>query len=260
MSKPSALNVEVTREGLNDLLKESGALAATFPTTLPTGIKSVAYTMQDPDYGLSSVRRQFRQHLKRGAAHCEVRLLTWKELRQDGLEVNLDTARRRNQPNACYANPKQWGKFCEVVSDCQQLKAVGCLVDGTLASFIIAWVQGNRCEGLMTHHTRKFAEQRPSHAVMHGFTRTMIAHPEIDTVCIGRDMFPPKPSLARFKRYAGYSATPIQLGVVIHPSWNRLLTNPWSRAGFRSLRQAVGSRSNFLEDSQILDVAAATEI
>ena len=245
---------------MNDLLKESEALAATFPTPLPTGISSVAYTIQDPDYGLSSVQRQFRPHLKRGAAHCEIRSLSWKELRDDGLEVNRDTARQRNQPNANCANAKCWAEFCDAVRNHEQIEVIGCLVDGTIAAFIVAWMRENRCDGLLIHHTRKFAKQSPSHAIMHGFARTIISCPEIDLVCVGRDMIPQQASLGRFKRHAGYDRTPIQVGVVIHPIWNRLLTHPWSRVGFRRLRQALGHRINSIENSQVLDAAASTEI
>ena len=257
---PCALNVEATREEMNDLLKESGALAATFATPLPTGIESVAYTVEDPTYDLSSVKRQFRQHLKRGAPHCEIRPLSWKELRDGGLEINRDTARQRNQPNATCANAKCWAEFCDAVKNHEQIEAIGCLVDGTLAAFIVAWVRENRADGLMMHHTRKFAKQSPSHAIMHGFARTLISRPKIDFVCVGRDMIPQQASLSRFKRRAGYDLTPIQVVVVIHPSWNRLLTNPWSRVGFRRLRHALGHRINSIEDSQVLDAAASTEI
>lgn len=251
---------DVNREELDDLLQETGALAGSFATSLATGVDSIAYTIQDPNYGIHSVKRQFRQHLKRHENRCEVRQIDWKQLRDEGLSINRDTARQRQDVAASYADPHRWAEFCEVVSQDENLVTIGCLVNGKLAAFSVAWIDGNRCDGLMMHHHSELSDFRPSHKVIHGLGRIMIARPDISQVCSGRDMIPRQASIAQFKRSAGFESTPIRVAVVIHPNWRRLLTNPWSRRGFRHLRHTMGSRFNALENSQVFDVAAVTQI
>lgn len=260
ISPPCGKNCNVDSGEIDDLLRESRALVATFATPLPTGVESVAYTIQDPNYGPASVKRQFRQHLKRGQKDCEVRELDSKELYEKGFSINRDTARQRNDPNAAYAESGNWSEFCDTVEQNQDLSAIGCFVQGDLAAFIVAWTNEGRCDGLMMHHHTAFKEYRPTHKVIHGFGKMMISRPEVSFVCVGRDMIPRQSSLAQFKRGAGYESSPIRVGVVPHPSWDALLTNSWSRGTFRQLRERIGGRIRSLEDSQVFDVAAITQV
>lgn len=259
-TSPGGLPFVMDRGEIDDLLRESGALVASFATALPTGIESVAYTIRDPNYGPKSVKRQFRQHLMRGSEHCEVRELDSNELFKQGLSVNRDTARQRNEPNAPYTESSNWAEFCDTVAQDQTLLAIGCFVKGKLAAFVIGWINDERCDGLMMHHDVAFTDYRPTHKIIHGFGRIMISRPGISLVCIGRDSIPSQSSLAQFKRSAGFDLTPIRVAVLPHPGWGAILTNPWTRGTFRQLRQRMSGRIKGLENSEVLDVAAMTQI
>jgi len=257
---PYAGPVEATREDCEALLRQAGRWVAVFPTTIPTGITSGAYWVRDRDYGLSSLQKQFRQHVRRGMQSCAVRPLDWETLRKLGLGCNLETMQRRGVEGSLVTTQAGWDRVCEVAADVEGLEAFGCFHGDQLLAFLISWTHANVCEGLLLHRMRAGDQRRASHLLYYEFTRMMCQREALTGVTMGRHWLPPHRSIDQFKRHAGYQVEPIQVAAVLRPSLRGVLASPITRSALRQMRRWAGTRLAVLDNVLILDVAVATQL
>jgi hypothetical protein len=256
ISIPSATPVAATREEVDDLLRKSRRAMAIFPTLIATGVSSGAFWMRDREYGMHSLQRQFRQHVRRAARNCCVRPLDWDTLRAKGRKCHLDSLRR------CGTTSSQasWDRFCKVGASIAGLEPWGCFDGEDLLAYVIANSGAGVCEALIMHRSEDALPFRAVHLLFHEFTQAKMRCPEIAAVTLGREWFPPNPSLSQFKRHAGYHTEDIQIAVVLHPFFRILLGNIFTRKALRLLRVVTRNYSARFDSLEALEAAAVTRL
>lgn len=258
ISVPCSHPVAATRTAVEEFLRETGRIAAQFPSARSTGVERNSYWVRDRTYDLASLQRQFRQHVLHARARCAVRPVEWRELATLGDGVLRDALAR--QPGAAPMSAEAWAECCRVAGGIPHLTATGCYVDRELASFLISWVSDRRCSVLMYYRSPRFDEVRPSHTLIADFTRTAIRRDDVDAVTLGRDLVPAQGAVGDFKRHAGYRPEPIPVAAVVDPRWRYLLTHRWARGALHGLRRLAGRHAGPLENVELLDVAARTRL
>ena len=258
ISVPCSHQVDASRTAVEGLLRETGRLAAQFPSTHITGIERNSYWVRDRGYGLASLQRQFRQHVLHDRARCVVRPVEWRDLAAQGHGVLRDALAR--QPGSGSMAPEAWAECCRIAGEIPNLTATGCFVDGDLAAFLVSWVSQRRCYVLMYYRSPRFDQFRPSHKLIADFTSQMIRRDDLDAVTLGRDLVPAQGEVGDFKRHAGYRPEPIPVAAIVDPRWHALLTHRWTRGALRGLRRLAGRRAGPLENLELLDVAAMTRL
>lgn len=260
ISFPSATPVAATTEEVDDLLRKSRRMMAIFPTSTATGIQSGAFWVRDRAYGLHSLQRQFRQHVQRAARDCCVRPLDWQTLRSKGRGCHIDSLQRRGVTSSSAMNQAAWDRCCEVGTSVSGLEPWGCFHGRDLLAYLITHSVGGVCEAFMLHRSAAALPFRAVHLLFYEFTRAIMQRPETTAITLGRDWFPPNPSLSQFKRHAGYHTEGLQLAVVLNPSVRPFLGNAITRKTLGCLRTLTRNYSARFDALESLEAAARTRL
>ena len=260
MSVPCNQKLTLTKEEIQGHLRASGRMIAVFPTTEKTGITVTDFWLRDKSYDLSFLQRQFRQHVIKNEESCDVRLISWEELSQIGLDVNRNTMERRGLKMHKCIQLESWKQICAVASTIKGLEIFGCFYKGELAGYLVSWVYRDICQGIMLHRDSQYNYLGAGNSLVYGFTRQMIQRPEIHCVSMGRGWFPKLESLDRFRRHAGYVDETLRLGVVLHPRWEKILGSSLTHNVLKKLTAWTGGRLNLENDLEVLQAAAMTQL
>jgi hypothetical protein len=260
ISIPSTAPIAATREKVDDLLRKSGRVMAIFPTSFATGIQSGAFWVRDRDYGPHSLQRQFRQHVQRAAKDCCVRPLDWETLRAKGRDCETFSMQRRGATSSPTLNQPGWNRFCHVGASIAGLEPWGCFHGEDLLAYLITHSGGGVCEAFMLHRSEAALPFRAVHLLFYEFTRSMMRQPETTAVTLGREWFPPNPSLSKFKRHAGYHIEEMQIAVVLNPAFRLVLGNVVARKALRLLRAVTRNYSARFDSLEALEAAATTRL
>lgn len=244
----------LSRRELQGVLRQSGRWAVLANTTHPTGYETSAFVVRDKGYGLHSLQQQFRRHVQRHAASCEVRPLSWPELATRGWRVNRNALARVGYRSSALVDPVKWAALCGE-ADRVGFEAWGCWCDGELAAYITLLTVGGVTEGYLMNWDDRYREVRPACALYFGFTQAVIARPGITAITVGRQALPAHPGVDRFKRHAGYVEEKVPLAVVLHPTVERWL--PWRAVAWLCLawHRRFG-RPGVLANAEVLAAAA----
>ena len=252
--------VTACKAEIQQLLQDSGRLIAVFATPTQTGVPSSHFWVRDRAYSLASLQRQFRQHIKHYGHLCHVRTVPWEEIQQSGLKVNQDTMNRRGLNMSLCTTAEGWSKICANAALVPGLEATGCFLDDQLTGFLVSWTHNGVCNGLILHRDSQYQSLGAANILAYQFTHEMINRPDVQSVTMGRGWFPPEETIDRFKRHAGYVEEPLQLAVVLHPRWEKVLGSSFILRILKSLDGLSGRRFNISSDVQVLEAAAVTRL
>jgi hypothetical protein len=258
ISVPCSHRVTATRSEVERFIRDTGRMAAQFPTTADTGVMRNSYWVRDRGYGPASLQQQFRRHVAVHHDRCEVCPIEWRDLATRGLPILRDACGRQGRQGP--ATPEAWEGCCLIAGRVPGLSAAVCTVDGEAAAFLVAWVSDRTCYLLMDHGSARFDEFRPSHKLIVGFTTQVMSRSDIDAVTLGRDLVPAQGAVGAFKQHAGFRSEPTSVAAVIDPRWRTLLTSRGTRGLLRGLHGLTGHRIGVLGNVELLDVAAATRL
>jgi hypothetical protein len=260
VSHPSNQKVAATKHQIQQLLVDTGKWIALFCPTGGSGPTINEYTLQSRDYGLQSLQRQFRNHVRRHGADARCRELTWEEMLHQTGDIHADLAVQWKQASAYEAGQDRWAAAWAAARETPGLFAYGCFLKHDLAGYIVAWIDGETCHGVLLHRNSHFDGQRIANVLLYNFSATTLAKPGIRKINMGRSWFPVKPSLDRFKRHAGYEEGKTTLAVVLHPKLEPFLRSRATHYSLGLISRISRGRLNFEQDLPLLRAARQTEI
>lgn len=257
---PNNARVTSTRREVQQLLVDSGRLAAVFCPAEGSGPRVREYSLEAKDYGLDRLQHQFRTHVRRHASRFECRGLDWDEMGTLAAEVNADTAIRHGIRGRSRAESGRWTVACRAAAETRGLTAFGCISGEALAAYVVAWQDGITCHGVLISRNSRFDADRVGNVLMYSFSRAYISRGDVARINLGRSWYPPKPNLDSFKRHAGYEERDVTVAVVLHPRLESLLRSSWTRRCLIGARVLTGGRVNFDADLDVIDAARLTDI
>ena len=260
VSHPSNRKVAATKRQIQQLLVDSGKWIAIFCPTAGSGPTINEYILSSCDYGLQSLQRQFRNHVRRHGADALCRELTWEEMMHQTGDIHADLAVQWKQTSAHETGQDHWATAWAAARATPGLFAYGCFLKDDLAGYIIAWVEGDTCHGVLLHRNSRFDAQRIGNVLLYNFSAATLAKPGIRKINMGRSWFPVKPSLDSFKRHAGYEECKTTLAVVLHPKLEPFLRSRSTHYSLRLISQISRGRLSFDQDLPVLQAARHTEI
>jgi len=257
---PGNERVSMTRQEIEQLLVESGKLAAVFCPASGSGPVGTEYVLRSKDFGTHLLQRQFATHVRQHAAHFVARELSWDEMVAGTGAVHADIAARRRAAVPELTDVRRWAQLCRIASGVPALHAFGCLRDGEIAAYTVAWDRDGTCHGILINRNSAFDGHRVGNVLIHAFSAACIARPGTSAINLGRSWYPPMRSLDSFKRHAGYEERVITLAVVLNPRFAGLLQSCWLRRGARMCRTLSLGRLHLENHLQVVDAARMTEI
>ena len=260
ITAPANAVVTVSRNDVQELLRESGRLAAVFPTAQDVGVECLNHWVRDRNYSLKSLQSKFRANVVRNHEKFQVRRMEWGELRDCGPSVYRSTMERRGVAAHSSTSEKGWSEICAAGERTPGLEVTGCFLGDVLTGFMVSWTQQDLCYSLSLFGDRNYSDLRAANVLVYNYTQQMMNRPGIVSVSMGRDWWPPVESKSRFKRHAGYAEERLFLGVILHPRWSGILESTLTRNALRVLDRLTGGQIAFLRNVQLLDSAAATRM
>jgi hypothetical protein len=260
ITAPANVAITVSRKEIQQLLCESGRLAAVFASTSDVGVECLNFWVRDKAYSLKSLQAKFRANVVRNSHRFMVRQMPWGELQERGLAVHRSTMERRGLRSHPSTSAAGWSGICAAGEKTAGLEVTGCFLGEVLTGFMVSWTHRNVCYSLSLYDDRSHSNLKASNVLAYNYTSQMISRPGIVSVSMGRDWWPPVESKSRFKRHAGYGEEKLSLAVILHPRWSAILESSFTRNVLRKLDNLTGHRIPFLRNLQLLDSAAATRL
>lgn len=247
-----------TRAELKELFRRHRLFGVQFPSH-STGLATARYILRDKHYGLQSLQRQFRQHVRTGMKHCEIREIDFEQLHASGMRVNRDAMSRRVYHPPQFVDPSRWKQFCDAGSRAAGIRVLSATVDGELASYLVFAVVGETAYGLFMLSRADLRPFRPNHLLYHVFARDQIARPEVKAVSVGLQSVPAPRDIDHFKRHAGFTAEPCYVCAVLSPFARAVIQNPASRWALRVLADKVPGNPHVQRQRLVAIMADMTE-
>jgi len=257
---PSNERVAATKRQIQQLLIDTGKWVALFCPTAGSGPIVSEYLLESRDYGLHSLQRQFRSHVRRHGAEFHCRELSWEEMANRAGVIHADLAVRWKQASPYGEAADRWDEVWASANATPGLFAYGCLHQEELAGYVVARQQRDNCHGILLHRNSRFDAKRSGNVLLYNFSAAALRRPGIRSIHMGRSWFPPKPSLDRFKRHAGYEERRTPMAVVIHPRLEPILCSRSIQSSLRLLSRLSRNRLDFEQDIHLFQAARRTEI
>jgi hypothetical protein len=257
---PANQRVSGTRQEIQQLLVETGKLAAVFCPRSGSGPPVSEYWLHRKDYGMQMLQRQFAAHVRQHAPQFVSRELSWAEMSSGTAAIHADIAARRRATLRELTDAARWADVCRTASRITALRAFGCLRNGEISAYVVSWHDGNTCHGVLINRNSAFDCHRVGNVLLHAFSAACITRPDTAAISLGRSWYPPMRSLDSFKRHAGYEEGNVALAVVLHPRYERMLQSRWTGRAAALARALTRGRVDVTGDAQVLEAARLTDI
>lgn len=257
---PTNQRVAATKRQIQQVLVDTGRWIAVFCPVEGSGVRVGEHVLESADYGLASLQRQFRSHVRHHGPLFQCRELCWEEMSKRNNELQADPGLRANQASPAWHAPDARTDIWAAASVTPGLFAYGCLLNDELAGYIVAWQQDDCCHGMLFHRSRHFDAQRISNILLYNFSAAVLARPGIRRINMGRSWFPQKPGLDQFKRHAGYQEQSTDLAVVLHPKLELILQSRLTHRCLRIAARISGGRFSPENDLYLFQAARQTKI
>jgi len=197
------------------------------------GVQSGVWMVRDPDYGLGSLQRQFRQQLLRALEREQVRDVGFDELLRLGTAANRESLARLGLADRRLADPVQWERLCRAGAQTPGAGALASFGRDGMTAYLIHFTAGDTCYGLISKSRDAARRSGANHALYFSYAQAMIRRPGIAAVSIGVQSVPPLAGVDRVKRHAGFRLEPFAVAVFLRPAARALVM---SAAGDLALR------------------------
>ena len=217
MSLPLNLTLHLEQREVDEILRKAHVAGLRFPVTDGHGIDSGLYVCNPVDYGLQTVSRKQRSHVRQGLDHCEIRRIAGDELAAQGFELNRETLLRHGRSDAMFQDPARWRQFARAVDECPGMLAWGAFFEGRLATYIVGCHDGDWLHLLYKASRAEALDQYASHALDFWIASEAAADPGVRMISNGNTSLQPNEGLDRYKRQMGYSILEQKHAIHFHP-------------------------------------------
>jgi len=254
-SLPFHLKLDLEREELRRIFRETSVKALRFPSTNRPGLAAGMYVCRPEGYGLQSVSRTQKAHVIRGLDACEIRPVDPGELRSEGIQLNRDTLARQERQDPTFLDPARWSGFVDAVERTPGMTVYGSYSNGRLSAYLIGCREGEWFH-LMYKMSRTADHQNyPNHALDFWFVTQAAKTPGVRFVGNGFSSVVPNPGLDRYKRQLGYELAEHNLCLHFNPILEPVLTNKVTVAIARRASAALPKNEGLAYKTKILEGA-----
>ena len=219
------------------------------------GMASHNYFVRDQNYGLKCLNSKGRWSARKGLRNCQVRPISFDELRCLGMPLNLDTLARQGRDDPLFSNLDRWTCFCQAGEQAKGAQAWGAFVGDELAAYIVLFRVGS-VVNLLYHNSRtRLMRLHPCVALFFTVTQTMMHTPGVEAVYNGPEWPTATRGLDRFKQRMGFDKEPVVFVVRLRPVMKRALLDWGGRRAITALGRWLPDRDLYRRVQTVLDIA-----
>jgi hypothetical protein len=220
---PPGHPVEPIQEEITELLTHAGMLGVEFANGLGIGVPSGRWVLRDAAYDLSSLQRQFRQHVVHALAREQVQEIGFDDLCRLGMTANRETLQRQQRRDRHFWDPTLWRQLCDAGRCTPGAGVFASIGPLGLTAYLVYFIVGDTCHGLFAKSCTAARHTGANHALYYTYSFTMIRRPPLAVLTLGPQGLPPIETVERFKRHAGYHLEPHHLAVLLRPTIRTLV-------------------------------------
>lgn len=242
------------------LLFKRSALVGLYYTLGPEahGKPGGVYFVRDPDYGIQHLAEKERRKTRRGIENCQIRRMSFPELRRLGLALNQETLGRQGRSDLMFGDAECWSRFCEAGAQVEGVEAWGAFVADQLATYTILFRVGDVVNILYTMSSTTFMKYHSSPALTFTVTQTMMRTPGVLAVCFGPEGLSSTAGLDEYKQRMGYVKEAVAFAVRLRPVVRRALLSWPSRHVIGALGYWWSRSEVYRRVQSIVDIASAS--
>jgi hypothetical protein len=202
--------IEPTDDQLQVLMSNHRLRAIRFPTALSQyGFISNIAINTNRDYDMAALHQKARNQTRRAMENCKVEQVDFDYLREQGMQLNEDTAKRQGRESQ-YANPDYWRRYCDAAKMVNGVTGWGSFVDGRLACFLVAIEVDGWAEWIVNHSLTELRNKYPNNALAFLTAQHFFRERNCAGICYGLGSLESTPDLDHFKERMGWRLEPIK--------------------------------------------------
>ena len=175
------------------------------------------------------LERETRRETRRGLEVCTLSQIDFDYLAKHGLSLNQDTAQRQGRQTV-YTDPCYWKRYCEAGKQVPGLTGWGVMIDGKLATYLVAAEDEGWWNWLLTNSDSALLKKRSSNVLFYEVTHRFFMNNPHKKICYGLGSLESVPKLDRFK---------VNIGVTMMPIKQRIVFSAHLRYALAFLREPV---------------------
>jgi hypothetical protein len=236
MSLPYQAMLNPKPSEVRQLVRETGAAGARFPTTQWTGLASGLYILRHRAYDLDLVHPKHRPRVRRGMENFQVRPATKAELISQGRALNLSTMARQGRYDPEFGEKRRWETLVEAAFACTEVSFPAAFAGSRLAAFMVTCREHRWLHILCQMSRQEDLHNFPNHVLTYSVTQQAAADESLDVTCYGYLPLFAADGLHEYKLRFGYELIPHRSAFQLHPALEPLLANPVTHAAVRAAR------------------------
>jgi len=241
VSLPFHLQLDPDHGEVEAVMRRHRIFNARVPSVTLPGVPCGMYVCRPAGYGLNSVDRRKRSHVRQGLETYDIRAIDADQLRAEGLPLNLQTMKRQCRYDAEFGDPARWARLTDAISRCPEIEVMGACLNGRLSAYVLMCREDGWLHLLYKMSRSEDLSENANAALDFTILSEAGRDPSIQAVGNWFAGFLSHPGLDRYKRQMGFAIVPNQLCGFYHPGVAPLLT---SKLVAGTLRAASALRPN----------------
>jgi hypothetical protein len=250
LSLPYHTSVEWSPSEAAEAVRALGVSGIRYPSKQWPGLASGLYICRQRDYGIATLHRNYRVHVRRGLPQVEVRPLTDEELFTQAPELNRKAMQRQKRYDPELCEISRWRRFVRAVRECPGIEVIGAFVDGQLAAYNVNCFEDGCLQILYRVTDLRFEDRYATKVLDFNVTSRLATDPAVQTVSMGWASLISHPGHHEYKLRLGYQFEPLSSVISLHPILEHTV-------GSSPGRLALDWLSSLFKSSQRLGMARA---
>ncbi len=193
------------------------ALVLRYPASEPgTQGTGGVYVCEHKGYDLCSLHAKARNQTRKGLRECTVQRIGFDTLVEFGFVLNAQTSQRQGRGETALSK-KRWKRYCEAAGNTPGMESWGAFVGERLAAFVVCATVERSYNILYQSSNLELLTHCPNNALAFTVTKRALEQAGIDRVCYGLKSVEQTSGLEHFKCGIGFSLSPMDERLVLHP-------------------------------------------
>jgi hypothetical protein len=236
MSLPYQAMLNPDPSALRQMIRETGAIGARFPSASWTGVQSGLYLMRSSDYDLASVEATQRAQVCHGLQHFYVRPATKDQMLNQGLSLNLNTMARQGRYDPEFGDRRRWETLVEAAFACSEISFPAAFRGPRMAAYMITCREQRWLHILRQMWRQEDLADFPNHVLTYMVTQQAACDDSLDAISYGYVPLCATGGLHEYKLGFGYKMVPHRSAIQLHPALDSILNSSVARAAVRLAR------------------------
>jgi hypothetical protein len=212
MPFPLQVYIDPSEEELQGVFRHVNSAVVLRYATQAAGVGAESYhwTLRPP-YDVSKLDAKTRYNIRLGIKKTNIRQVSFRELRERGIEALTDTYRRHGGAGSVSG-------LDPILDDCPAYEGWAAFIEDELAAYVVVLMMDDWADLIITNSTNRHLKFRPVNALLYRVSENLFARESVQRIHNGLEAGPrAKDTLEQFKARMGFVQEPVRQAVSLRP-------------------------------------------